>query len=111
MSNQNINVMNDYFPLISSGEISADQAVQECLARGWTYALRYFSPQCEDDLPYWKMLESDAWQNYKNRQKTRFVKETSKTVIADCGCAVPKNLVMKASLGSSCPDCYDDMSD
>jgi len=28
----------------------------------------------------------------------------------DCGHTVPRNLVMSASLGTSCPDCYDRMS-
>lgn len=28
-----------------------------------------------------------------------------------CGHTIPKHLVMSASLGSSCPDCYDKMSD
>lgn len=29
----------------------------------------------------------------------------------DCGHSVPRSLVMSASAGSSCPDCYDRMSD
>lgn len=28
----------------------------------------------------------------------------------DCGCSVPSTSVMHASLGTSCPDCYDKMS-
>lgn len=28
----------------------------------------------------------------------------------DCGCTIPKMSVMSASMGSSCPDCYDRMS-
>ena len=31
-------------------------------------------------------------------------------VRCDCGCTIPRNLVMDASLGTSCPDCYDQMS-
>ncbi len=31
-------------------------------------------------------------------------------VVCDCGCSVPSGSVMRASLGSSCVDCYDDMS-
>jgi len=31
-------------------------------------------------------------------------------VICDCGHHVPSNLVMNASMGSSCPNCYDKMS-
>ena len=30
---------------------------------------------------------------------------------AGCGCVVPRRQLMSASLGTSCPDCYDRMSD
>lgn len=29
----------------------------------------------------------------------------------DCGCNVSKNLVMNASRGTSCPECYDRMDE
>jgi len=32
-------------------------------------------------------------------------------VKCDCGCVVPRSQVMGASMGTACPDCYDDMSD
>lgn len=32
-------------------------------------------------------------------------------VKCDCGHTVPASWVMRANLGTSCPDCYDDMSD
>ena len=32
------------------------------------------------------------------------------TVKCDCGHVVPRAWVMSASLGTSCPDCYDRMS-
>lgn len=32
-------------------------------------------------------------------------------VKCDCGHTIPKTQVMSASMGSSCPDCYDRMSD
>ena len=35
----------------------------------------------------------------------------SKMVKCACGHTVPRGMVMSASLGSSCPDCYDRMSD
>ena len=37
-------------------------------------------------------------------RKTRMVK-------CSCGHTVPASWVMSASRGTSCPDCYDDMSD
>jgi hypothetical protein len=33
------------------------------------------------------------------------------TVKCDCGHTVPRNLVMSASLGTACPECYDRLSD
>lgn len=35
----------------------------------------------------------------------------SHMVVCDCGHTVPMRLVMRASVGTSCPDCYDEMSD
>lgn len=35
---------------------------------------------------------------------------TRQMVRCDCGHTVPRNLVMSASRGTSCPDCYDSMS-
>jgi len=32
-------------------------------------------------------------------------------VNCSCGCTIEKSLVMSASMGSSCPDCYDRMSE
>ncbi len=37
--------------------------------------------------------------------------EVYETKLCDCGHEVNKSLAMSASLGSSCPDCYDRMSD
>ena len=44
---------------------------------------------------------------YDEKIKNRPVVEMVK---CSCGHTVPKNSVMSASLGSSCPDCYDRMS-
>jgi len=38
------------------------------------------------------------------------IKKT-KMVLCDCGHTVPESWVMRASLGTACPDCYDEMSD
>jgi len=44
--------------------------------------------------------------------KTLFTKPTPAEAMAkaSCGCTVAKSLLMMASLGSSCADCYDRMS-
>jgi hypothetical protein len=35
----------------------------------------------------------------------------SNYVVADCGCQVHRGLMMNAIRGTSCPDCYDRMSE
>jgi len=45
-----------------------------------------------------KMAEREAAQN------------KIKMVRCDCGCTIPEHSVMSASMGTSCPNCYDDMS-
>jgi hypothetical protein len=41
----------------------------------------------------------------------RPVADPDPIVRADCGHRVPRSCLMRASLGTSCPDCYDRMSD
>lgn len=53
------------------------------------------------DDPYYEMAE------LLNRPAP---KPASNLVKCDCGHSVPRRLVMSASLGSACPDCYDRMS-
>jgi len=37
-------------------------------------------------------------------------KQKIEMVKCSCGCTIPKSLVMNASVGTSCPDCYDRLS-
>lgn len=59
-----------------------------------------------------KTLRNDSDDWYSN---CRFKPEPVKIVVAElvkcsCGHSVPKISVMNASLGTSCPDCYDRLS-
>ncbi len=36
--------------------------------------------------------------------------QTAEMKKCDCGCTIPRSSVMNASVGTSCPDCYDRMS-
>lgn len=52
-----------------------------------------------------KVPEGENWMAKQRAINVdRFVK-------CDCGHYVEKGLVMSASMGTSCPDCYDRMSD
>ncbi len=41
---------------------------------------------------------------------TRRIENPVEMKLCDCGHTIPRNMVMSASLGTSCPDCYDSMS-
>jgi len=43
-------------------------------------------------------------------EERRAAQPPVETVKCSCGCTVPRGLVMSASLGSSCSECYDRMS-
>jgi hypothetical protein len=113
---EKIETINDYFPLIDNGTVSAEDAADDAIKNGMTYAMEYFSPSDESELAYWKMIRTQAWKKYKQSEKEKTEKASQKyypieTVKCDCGCTIPKSQKMAASLGSSCPNCYDDMSD
>lgn len=105
-----IETINDYFPLITSGKMTAEEATQDCINRGLTYALRFFSPQCDDDMPYWDMLKTKVYDKFCC-QIEEAPREVEDIVACDCGCIIWRNFRMVASRGTSCPDCYDRMSD
>ena len=46
----------------------------------------------------------------KKSAAIREAQKQVKMVMCDCGHRVPQNSVMQASMGTSCPDCYDRMS-
>jgi hypothetical protein len=61
-----------------------------------------------------------AWCNSPNHyydhgtgyiRRKRAAQQPAKLVRCDCGRSVEPTLVMSASRGTSCPDCYDRMSD
>lgn len=60
--------------------------------------------------PHNKLYYGDDWYMTIQAKKTPKKQPTVEMVKCDCGHTIPKNLVMAASLGTSCPDCYDRMS-
>jgi hypothetical protein len=112
-----ITTINELFPKMTSGEITAKEAVEIAIENKLEYALEYFSPQTDVDLPYWDMRE--IWLPIKKareaEEKIRLeaYEQAHPVEMTKCSCGhtVPSTLVMNASLGSSCPDCYDRMSD
>jgi len=60
-----------------------------------------------------KKLRNDSADWYSNcRYEPAPVKLAPVEMVkCDCGCMVPRGLVMNASLGTTCCDCYDSLSD
>ncbi len=64
-----------------------------------------------------KIISYDEQLNYYYTHQTKKIRKFRQPPPppelrqCDCGHVVPAVSVMSASLGSSCPDCYDDMSD
>jgi hypothetical protein len=59
-------------------------------------------------LAAWRSIQAEARTIDAQREQTIIV---SATVRCSCGHSVPKIQVMNASNGTSCPDCYDRMSE
>jgi hypothetical protein len=83
-----------FAPRVKREPMATRQQVLDFLASGKT--INYGSDW------YAEVRDADA---FAPRQPKQIVE-----VKCDCGHTVAKSLVMSASLGTSCPDCYDRMS-
>lgn len=61
------------------------------------------------DVPWDSKIHSET--HYKSMMERLEASRKTEMVKCTCGHTVPKRQVMGASLGTSCPDCYDKMSD
>lgn len=74
-----------------------------------------------ENLKSGKELRNDSWDWYSNcrsgtaHEKMRAARIAAMPIVemvkCSCGHTIAKSLVMSASMGSSCCDCYDRMSD
>ena len=84
-----------------------------------SYAINYYSPMDSAQWTSWWARDLAINQELKARlssieQARRATQRCNvrlvRMVRCDCGHTVPASEVMTASLGTSCPDCYDRMS-
>jgi len=67
--------------------------------------------EAKPGLNYDTDTRETAWyMNFRIKPEPRQPRPEPKMVRCGCGHTVPSYEVMTANLGSSCPDCYDDMS-
>ncbi len=96
-------VINELIKNVQNGTMTAEQAATEV----HPYAAEYYSPAPG---------EWDAYQAirtaFKHTQAVPVVAAAVEIPMIKCSCghSVPQGLVMSASMGNSCPDCYDRMS-
>jgi len=87
-------------------------SITDAEIKNLAYGITYYSPWGDDPDTAW-----DTLRVLRNRlaqiesQERQPQSRTAKMVRCDCGHTVEADLVMSASLGTSCPDCYDRMSD
>lgn len=54
--------------------------------------------------------EKNEMESIMMEEEKEYVPESG-MLLADCGHYCSRSVIMSTSHGSSCPDCYDDMSD
>ena len=111
--------INDQLAEIVSGKKTPEEILSEGVG---VYAIKYFSPAVsataspEEAMAFAALR--DAYEDLKEKVES-FMPRAPKfkpSAIAEelvqckCGHSVPRYLVMVASLGTCCPDCYDRMS-
>ena len=101
--------INEYIAEVLNGTMTADEAARDMFPK-LSYAVEYYSPaQGEWDAYQGIRRAYQALTAATPKQDPRKPDEVE-MVACKCGHTVPRSLVMSASMGSSCPDCYDRMS-
>ena len=54
---------------------------------------------------------SEDWYGQCRYEPAPVKRVEPEMVECDCGCRVPSGCVMTTSMGTACPNCYDEMSD
>ena len=98
--------INDQLSDIVSGKMTVDQVLAEGVD---SYAIKYYEPTAIDCTAYYALHRAYmALEDAKKKPVLKFVEV--EMVKCRCGHTIPRSMVMAASMGSSCPDCYDRMS-
>lgn len=107
--------INDLIEMAIRGE--TDEAIRAEIDEHLMRGLSRFSPEAaghpyttpEYVEAYWR-LGRIARSMSAPTQQIATPAQTEQTLVADCGHRVARSLCMTTSLGTACPDCYDEMS-
>jgi hypothetical protein len=81
-----------------------------------SYGIEHFQfsewfPRSDARVSNMALLDKRLAEAKARKEAAREPRKTPRLVMCDCGHEVPANLVMHASRGRVCPDCYDEWSD
>ena len=100
--------INDIIDQVTRGEITIEQSVAMIDELNMQYAIKFFNASSvEQNETYLKIFR--AWKKINQPEVIKLADPVK--IKCDCGHFTTKNTVMAASIGTSCPDCYDRMSD
>ena len=80
---------------------------------GLAYGIKHFCPDAagmEDEDCFWWARNQSAFESRLDEKQPTPVQVKQEMVKCSCGHTVPRFQVMSASMGTSCPRCYDRMS-
>ena len=103
-------IINDQLSDITAGIKTVDEILDEGVG---DYAIQYFSSQTIEQARAYRALYIEWKKREDSKKKTEPEKPKEKIELVKCTCghSIRKSLIMNANLGTSCPDCYDRMSD
>ena len=102
--------VNDLINAVNAGTITAEQAA-DIASKNYRFAaaVRNFSPSTPEQFAGYRPIL--AAMTTRQTAAAAAPRPAVEMVRCSCGHSVPAVQVMRASLGSACPDCYDRMSD
>ena len=96
--------VDDLLQAMRAGEITTTEAADYARSHKMGYAVEYM------EAADWEMLGA-LRRAYRASAIAQPAPVSRPMVTADCGHSVSRNLLMNASTGTACPDCYDRMSE
>lgn len=108
--------LNDIIITVGKNKMTEQEALEIIIEKDMSYAMKYANFYSEDINGYFGVFDSLKEKYFeimteKEKNKKPIIEKKVKMITCNCGHTVHETAVMSASLGTSCPDCYDRMSD
>jgi hypothetical protein len=101
--------INEYIAAVTNNEMTAVDAASDMFPK-MGYAVEYYRVSSASERPALQAIKA-AYNDLENGVTVKTAAVPEIQVECSCGHTVSKINVMTTSAGTSCPDCYDRMSD